>query len=232
MGKCVSLIGKKFNRLTVVKRVIKNNDKHIYYLCKCDCGGEKIVRQDHLSRNNIVSCGCYNREQSSIRCKYLGKQNVKHNLSHSRLYRIYAQIKTRCYNAKSPNFKYYGARGIKVCNEWLGENGFLNFYNWATNNGYDENLSIDRINVDRNYEPSNCKWSDNVEQANNKRNNHYVFYKGNKVTISQLSRMIKINRDVLYDRINNLQWCLNKAVNTPIRPKKQKGSKYDKNNII
>ena len=223
MGKYVDLVGKKINRLTVVKRVIKNNDKRIYYLCECECGGEKIVGKDHLSRNDIVSCGCYNREQSAIRYKRLAKQRAKHNLSHSRLYRVYAHMKNRCYNEASPNFKYYGARGIRVCDEWLGENGFLNFYNWATNNGYDENLSIDRVNVDGNYEPSNCKWSNNVEQANNKRNNHYVYYNGNKVTVSQLSRLININRDVLYDRINNLQWCLDRVVNTPVRPKAQKG---------
>ena len=145
----------------------------------------------------------------------------KHKKTGNRIYNIYRGMKTRCYTSSDYHYQWYGAKGIKICDEWL--NDFMSFYNWALNNGYKEGLTIDRINNKGNYEPSNCKWSNNLEQANNKRNNHYVYYNGNKVTISQLSKLINIDRGVLYDRINNLQWCLDRVVNTPTRPKVEKG---------
>jgi hypothetical protein len=221
MGKFIDLTGQKFGRLTVIKQVKNDNSNHINWLCKCDCGNEKTMRGDHLTRNIVKSCGCYNREISKIKAIKMGKNSKKHGLSNNRLYRIWAGMKSRCYNYDMENFDLYGGRGIKVCSEWLDKNnGFMNFYNWATKNGYQENLTLDRIDTNGNYEPSNCRWATWEEQANNKRSNHYITYNGKTQTLSQWSRELNIKRDVLYDRIDRLNWDIEKALSTPVRFKR------------
>ena len=117
-----------------------------------------IILSNHLKSGKIKSCGCLNKQG-----------NPKHGLRYTRLYRIWINMKTRCYNKNTNRYKDYGARGITICNEW--RNDFMSFYNWSMNNGYDENLTIDRINNDKNYEPSNCRWITVKEQNRNKRNN-------------------------------------------------------------
>lgn len=166
--------GLKFGRLTAIKRAedaINKNGKHIVrYLCKCECGNEKIVRKMHLTRGTIISCGCFQREQ-------LGNRRRKHGFSHKeRLYKVWLDMKERCQNPKLKQYKNYGGRGIKVCPEWKDD--YLKFREWCLANGYQEeirksgrnNLTIDRIDVDRDYEPNNCRWITNKENCLNKRN--------------------------------------------------------------
>lgn len=129
----------------------------------------------------------------------LSRHHIKHKVQQvnnysrgTKLHCIWKQIKQRCYNKNNKNYKNYGGRGIKVCTEWQGVNGFLNFKSWSMNNGYKEGLSIDRINNDGNYEPANCRWVTDIEQANNKRQNVIVEYKGERKTLAQWSRDLNI----------------------------------------
>lgn len=199
MGFREDLKGKKFNKLTVIDFAY-NKNKRTYWKCQCDCGNITIVEAYKLKIGHTKACGClgeYNR-------KYLYKHSIKHQMMNTRLYRIWQNMKRRCDTPSTDSYKNYGARGIKVCEEWLDkEKGFLNFYNWAISNGYKENLTIDRINVNGNYEPSNCRWVSNKEQANNKRNNHFIEYNGEKHTIAEWSRIFKIKRETIQYRVKH-----------------------------
>ena len=196
--RCVDLTGKRFGRLTVIKRVYREGSNLVYWLCKCDCGNKKEVRADSLKNGSTQSCGCYAKELAT-----------KHGLSHHPLYCIYNSMKERTTNKNIADYKYYGDRGIKVCKEW--ENDFMEFYNWAIDNGYKEGLSIDRIDVNGDYEPSNCRWATAKQQLNNRTFNHNITYKGETHTISEWSEKIGINRYTLYCRINTLHWPIEKA---------------------
>lgn len=157
-----NLVGQKFGRLTVLSHVPQKHTstKAKYYLCRCDCGNTAIVRGTHLTSGKIVSCKCYQKERQI-------QAATSHGMSKQRIYRIYRNMLNRCYYPKHPEFKYWGGRGIKVCDEWRED--FLNFYNWALSNGYENNLSIDRIDVDGNYTPLNCRWATPKEQVHNRR---------------------------------------------------------------
>ena len=122
----------------------------------------------------------------------------EHNTK-NRLYRIWADMKRRCKNSDRPNYKNYGGKGIRVCQEW--ENSFDSFREWALNNGYSDDLSIDRIDNDGNYEPSNCRWATAKEQANNKRNNLHIKYKGETRTLAQWCEVFGLERNVVAMRI-------------------------------
>ncbi len=187
------LTGKKFGRLTVIKRVENDKYNHILYLCKCDCGKEKIIKGVSLKNGNTKSCGCLQKEKAKL------TKNVIHGKSHDRIYIIYWGMKKRCYNKKEKNYYLYGGRGITICEEWL--NSFENFYNWAINNGYKEGLTIDRINVNGNYEPNNCRWSDLFVQANNTRRNKYILFKGELRTLAEWCRILKINYNTAKSRL-------------------------------
>ena len=138
---------------------------------------------------------------------------VKHNLSKTRLYNIWKLMKQRCYNPKYTQFKDYGGREINVCKEW--QKDFLSFYNWAINNGYDEKLTLDRIDGHKNYSPENCRWATKIMQQNNTRKNNYIEYKGEKYSISQWARILGVSRGCLQKRINK-GWNFEKIISTPL----------------
>ena len=194
MGYKSDLSGERFGRLTAVEYSHTGKDRHSYWICKCDCGNEVAVSSNALKRGGVRSCGCLQRESIIAR-------DLKHGKCHTRIYRIWSCMKTRCYN---PNFRYYGrygGRGIKICDDWIGDSGFQNFYDWAISHGYGENLEIDRINNDGSYEPLNCRWATRTEQANNTHGNHIVSYMGKEYTISQLSLKLGISSRLLWHRI-------------------------------
>ena len=130
------------------------------------------------------------------------REKIKtHGLSNTRIYRIYSGMKDRCYNERTPLYKYYGARGIKVCEWWLDR--FSNFYEWAISNGYEENLSIDRIDNDGDYKPSNCRWVNMTKQANNKSNNKKVSIGGESKSIAEWSEIYGVDASLSYSRHSN-----------------------------
>jgi hypothetical protein len=123
---------------------------------------------------------------------------MKHNLSKTKIYQTLAKMKDRCYNPKSEVYKDYGDRGIAICDEWLDkENGYINFYNWSMKNGYQDDLTIDRINNNGNYEPSNCRWTTNQEQQYNKRDTYYIKYKNKRYCLSQFAKKHGIDKGTL-----------------------------------
>lgn len=204
MGKFIDLTGQKYNRLFVAERasdhVFPNGKKEARWKCICDCGNEVFVAASHLKSGHTKSCGCYALEMS--KCKEV--KHRKHGLTfeagrkQTRLYRIWTQMKTRCYNRNDEHFKDYGGRGIAVCEEW--RNNFKSFHEWAVANGYADNLTIDRINVNGNYEPSNCRWATTKEQSNNKRNTPILTFEGVARTLLEWAEITGIKYQTLFWR--------------------------------
>lgn len=172
-----NLVGKTFGRWKVIDKAEKIGRIQMY-LCKCECGNYGKVAHSNLTRGKSTSCGCFQKEDAS-------KRFSTHGMRNTRLYDIYANMKDRCYNQNNSHYASYGGRGISACKEWLGENGFINFYNWAIANGYQENLTIDRIAVNGNYEPSNCRWATQEQQSNNTRRTVWVEICGEKKSLKQ-----------------------------------------------
>lgn len=201
MGKFIDLTGQKFNRLTVIKR-LGSQCKSYQWLCLCDCGKYTKVLTHALKNGSTKSCGCLKREKTIER-------NLKHNLSNTRLHKIWLGIKKRCTNKNCNAYKKYGGRGITICDNW--KNDFMAFYNWSISNGYNEYLSIDRIDVNGNYEPSNCRWATIEQQANNKRTNRNITYNGTTKTLSEWAKMYNINYKLLHSRLKK-GWSIKNAL--------------------
>lgn len=205
MGKFIDLTGRKFGRLTVIKDSgERNKHRRVLWLCKCDCGNYKSISGNDL--NKCSSCGCKKRE-------LLIEKNTTHNATKTRLYNTWQGMKKRCYNPKDKYYHIYGGRGITVCDEW--KDNFQAFYDWAMSHGYQDDLSIDRIDPDGNYSPENCRWATAKEQANNKRNNHLIGYNGKKQTMIQWANELDIKYQTLAARINKYHWNIDRALNTP-----------------
>lgn len=174
-----NLEGQKFGRWTVLKQNLDTNSKHMYsWICRCDCGNIGIVSTYSLLHKTSTSCGCYHKELCI-------KQNTTHKMSKKRIYRLYYNIRNRCCSLNNKRYKDYGGRGIKVCDEWLGEKGFENFYKWSLENNYADNLTIDRINNDGNYEPNNCRWVTKDVQYTNKRSSLFFELFGIRKTLKE-----------------------------------------------
>lgn len=200
MGAFIDLTGQKFGKLTVIKRVDNKGEK-VAWQCICDCGKHTIVTGTALKSGNSKSCGCLKLEKPS---------NLRHGRHGIRLYNIWHSMKQRCYNSNNPTYRYYGERGITICPEWRVN--FQAFYDWATANGYSDDLTIDRIDVNGNYEPSNCRWVDSVEQHNNTRRNVYFVYNGERLTLSQLAHKYNIPVVTLWSRIHNQKNSIEEAI--------------------
>lgn len=199
-------IGKQFGRLIVIgvdyeKSKLKQKT---HFICECTCKplerNTKSVLSSNLKNGHTQSCGCVQKEVTRTR-------SITHGKSTDRLYRILVGMKDRCCNENYPKYPSYGGRGIKICDEWLDD--FMKFHSWAIENGYNEKLTIERINVNGNYEPSNCKWITMEEQARNKRDSTIVEYEGEKYHLLDLLEKLgkvdeyrKISHGILKNNYN------------------------------
>lgn len=216
MIKKEQIIGKKFNNWTIIeyshrkpkycfdKKIGKKRVRgYIYfYKCKCECGKEKIINIESITRGTSKSCGCKLVEfskkniKNAIKYRWVGHKKVKGK----RTYGIWCSMKNRCYDKNSEAYKDYGGRGIKVCEEW--KNNFYIFDKWAMDNGYRDDLTIDRIDVNGNYCPENCRWATRKEQARNTRRNIFIKFGEEEICLSQLSEKIGIKYHTLLRRYN------------------------------
>ena len=203
MPKMVDLTGEHIGRLTVVSLSGRAGNGAKLWKCICDCGKEHFATTGNLLSGSTKSCGCYRKE-------IVSEKNYKHGLSKNRLHGIWRGMKQRCCNPRSKDFEHYGGRGITICRKWMCN--FENFYNWAIANGYDESKSIDRIDVNGNYEPDNCRWADYEIQANNRSNNNKITFRGEIHTIAEWSSILHIDRKTISDRIHKLGWSPEKAL--------------------
>lgn len=202
MPKLIDLKGKRFGRLQVICRDnTVSNHRAVYWVCKCDCGKIKSVTGNSLKNGGTKSCGCLRRD--NLYNKRHTKYTDIHN-NNARLFNIWHSMHDRCYSEKFKQYHNYGGRGIKVCEEWHGDDGFVNFVKWAKENGYSGHLTIDRINVNDDYYPENCRWVTHKKQQNNRTNNRYITYNGETRTLSEWCELYGYKFTTLTNRLDKL----------------------------
>ena len=216
MGKQLSrvddLTDKRYGRLTVIG-IHDTPTRKTYWVCQCDCGNIKVVRSDSLKCGAIRSCGCLKKEQDQKNLtwgaeftgevrkpnsteKRLRKNATGHKVGGTRLYEIWQGIRRRCYKKTEPCYDRYGGRGITVCDEWV--NDFSAFYKWAIENGYSDELTIDRIDNEKGYSPDNCRWTTAKEQARNRRSNINITIGNSTRTMTEWCEIFNVN----YAKVN------------------------------
>lgn len=187
------LTGNKYGLLTVIG-LDDTKTRKTYWVCQCDCGNIKTVRSDSLLCGAIKSCGCLKKKQDRINLA----KNHSHKMSGTRIYAIWQGMKSRCNNPHDTKYHRYGGRGIKVCQSW--SDSFEAFYKWAVESGYSEELTIDRIDNDSNYEPNNCKWSTNREQCRNRSTNVNITIGNSKRTLTEWCEIFGLDSKVIFAR--------------------------------
>lgn len=188
MSRVKDLTDQYFGRLHVIERAENSKDGRARWLCECECNNRKIILGKHLVSGKIQSCGCLQKESIT-----------KHGMCGTRIYSIYRGMKDRCYNQNMSEYPNYGGRGITICDEWLNDPSA--FFKWSLDNGYSDDLTIDRKDNDGNYCPENCQWSTFVEQQNNKSNNTYLTKDGETHTVAEWSRILGINPSTISTRL-------------------------------
>lgn len=206
-----NMIGKQYGRLTVLSFIGRNKQYDSLWECKCKCGTIKVIRGGVLKNGHTQSCGCLHKDNTSVAKTTHGliKDNYK-------LYKVWIGMKQRCYNSKCSSYKNYGQRGIKLCENWV--HSFENFHSWSLANGYSEGLTIERENVNGNYEASNCSWIVKERQSANRRNSIFITFNGLTKTSSEWSEITGIPTIVLTQRIRR-GWSSNKTITTKINKK-------------
>ena len=205
-GKFTDMTGRRFGTLVVLKRG-ENRKGAVMWECKCDCGNTSRVSTGDLQSGHTRSCGCR-------KVDFCRKRATKHNGSNSSLYVTWVDMKRRCHKETDPAYKNYGQRGISVCEEWL--DSFVSFRNWANDNGYRTDLTLERINNNGGYCPDNCKWVTMKEQSNNRRNNINIAFNGQTKTLKQWSESIGLSYNTLWQRWK-AGWDVPALLQTPQR---------------
>ncbi len=204
------MTGNTYNRLTVVKMLDKNENGNTFCLCKCICGKENVrVMAYRLKSGNTKSCGCLGSEITTARNK--SKQKYEDGDCYSAIYKSWGKMISRCYK-DTKDAKDYKNRGIIVCEDW--KNDFMKFKEWSLKNGWKEGLSIDRINVNGNYEPKNCRWADDVTQANNKTNNRRITLFGITKTLAEWCKETGFGHKTITYRLDH-NWPEDKIFSKP-----------------
>ena len=214
--------GQRFGRLVVVRRTTPPPNTHVkatYWLCRCDCGVEKTIQVSALRSGGTQSCGCLHREgvaalgrlrKGCPMPKGADSASHKHGYTRTPTYSTWSAMYTRCFNSKSISYKDYGAKGITICERWRT---FENFF--ADMGEKPRGLSIDRIDVSGNYEPSNCRWATNIEQARNKRTNRLISAFGETKTLSAWAESTGLSRNCIEARIDRSGWSVEDALTRP-----------------
>lgn len=187
------LTGQRFGRLVVIG-IDDRSTRKTYYFCQCDCGKVKSIRSDGLLSGMVRSCGCMKREQDRKNLT----ANHKHKMSGTRPYEIWQGIKKRCYNPNDVRYDRYGGRGISMCEEWRED--FSAFYTWALENGYADNLTIDRIDNDKGYFPDNCRWADIETQCRNRASNIRIKIGNATKTLTEWCDIFEVDYNTVYAR--------------------------------
>lgn len=200
----LKLEGMRFGRLVVTRREVNKINNRALFLCKCDCGNEKIIRSDALQSGVSTSCGCYHKEM-------LLKANTTHGMSRSGIYTAWEGMKARCNNMYSDHYKDYGGRGIKLCKRW---HKFENFYSDMGERPC--GMTIERKDNNGNYEPGNCRWATQKEQKNNTRRTRFYEFNSQSKTLMQWSESTGMSISTLRHRVLNLGWDIEKALITPL----------------
>lgn len=203
------LTGLQFGDLTVISLALREKGKRKYYRCQCSCGNIKDISASHLVTGASRSCGCKVRERTIER-------NLKHGDTNTRLFSIWSSMRKRCNNK---NDMHYGGRGISVCNEW---NDYQTFKEWSIASGYDDNLTIERIDVNKGYCPQNCTWIPLSKQAKNKTNSRYVTINGKTALITEWCKVAPVTVTTVYQRIRN-GWNVEDALTLTDRRKVKHG---------
>ena len=194
------LTGRKYGRLTVLEYHGLDKRNQRMWKCQCECGNIVYPTTNSLNMGRAKGCGHH------------ADGNVKHGLCGTRIHSIHRDMLARCYNPHRKAFKRYGGRGIRVCDEWRGKEGLKHFNEWAIHNGYSDNLTIDRINNDGNYEPKNCRWVSNKTQVNNTSRNLYIPLDGETHTLAEWCEIRNLDYVKTYQRIHTLNWSYERAL--------------------
>lgn len=202
-----NLTGQRYGRYTVISYAGKPNGKHTMWQCRCDCGIVKLVDSSALSRGKVVSCGCYNQEKRIQR-------TTVHGMSHTLTYSSWWNMINRCTRPHHRKYKFYGGRGIQVCDRWLNfENFFLDMGSRPS-----KAHTIDRIDPDGHYEPSNCRWASKLEQASNMRSNRRITFQGETLSMAEWARRMGLTYGTLEKRMR-LKWSVADALTAPVDKK-------------
>lgn len=187
------MTGNRFGKLTVIEFAGYGSSHKTQWLCKCDCGNTIITKGNNLKNGHTQSCGCLAKESKRNACK-------THGLRNHPLYHTWLNIKDRCSNHNNSHYKYYGGRGINICEEW--RNDFKKFYDWAITNGYSQGLSIERIDVNKDYSHDNCTWITMREQARNKTTTIKIEKEDGKfISVSELAKELGMAESSIYGRL-------------------------------
>lgn len=221
--KVLDLIGKRFGRLVVISRSNNTKNGKSQWLCRCDCGEEKIINSSDLQSGNTKSCGCLHKEFASK----IGKLNKKHGHAkhgkESKTYKAWRGMLERCNNKNNIGYKYYGERKIIVCNRWSPDRGG-SFKNFLEDMGKcpGKEYSIDRINNNKGYYKENCRWATNFQQHRNMRSNIMIPFDKKFLCLKDYCKENNLSYNTILNRINKLGWSLKKALTTPVRKGKKK----------